>query len=134
MNTLSEINSRVAILLYPPALKAGSNRLFQAFDLYWRSPESGNLWYRGGGAQWLGGVGCGVWGDLCYRSRQLKKMVCPPTLKAGGQKNVHRRADSHEGGSAYGVDNNTVLQFLEEPQPKPVQDGNTSGRTGSALQ
>ena len=28
----------------PPALRAGSNRHFQALGLYWRSPESGDLW------------------------------------------------------------------------------------------
>ena len=27
---------------------AGSNRLFQGFDLYWHPPESGDLWYISG--------------------------------------------------------------------------------------
>ena len=30
----------------PPALIARSNRLFLARDFYWRSPESGGLWYK----------------------------------------------------------------------------------------
>ena len=29
---------------HQPALRARSNCLFQALDLYWRSPESGELW------------------------------------------------------------------------------------------
>ena len=41
----------------PPALRAGSNRLFQALGLYRRSPESG---------------------DLLYKSRQEKKAICLP--------------------------------------------------------
>ena len=39
----------------PQALSAGSNRLFEVLDLYWRSPESGGLW---------------------YKSRQLKETIC----------------------------------------------------------
>ena len=29
---------------HPPALRVGSNRLFQVRDLYWRSPKSGYFW------------------------------------------------------------------------------------------
>ena len=29
----------------PPTLRAGSNRLFQALGLFWRAPESGDVWY-----------------------------------------------------------------------------------------
>ena len=36
----------------PPAV---SNRLFEVLDVYWRSPESGGLW---------------------YKSRRLKKTIC----------------------------------------------------------
>ena len=32
--------------LVPPALRAGSNRLFQVLCLYWSSPEPGNFWRR----------------------------------------------------------------------------------------
>ena len=38
----------------PTDLRIGSNRLLGVLDVYWRSPESGDLW---------------------YKSRQLKKMV-----------------------------------------------------------
>ena len=41
----------------PPALRTGSNRLFQVLDLSWRSLESGSLWYKSG---------------------QLKRMIPPP--------------------------------------------------------
>jgi hypothetical protein len=41
----------------PPALGAGSNRSFQALDLYDTSPESGGLW---------------------YESRQFTEMFCAP--------------------------------------------------------
>jgi len=30
----------------PPARRVGSNRLFQGRDLYRRSPESGDVWYK----------------------------------------------------------------------------------------
>ena len=40
---------------HPPAIRAGSNRLFQVRDLYWRSPKSGYFW---------------------CNSRQLKKTIC----------------------------------------------------------
>ena len=30
----------------PSARRAGSTRLFQLLDLYWRSPEIGDVWYR----------------------------------------------------------------------------------------
>ena len=30
--------------LLPPALLAGSNRLFQFLHLYWNTPDSGSLW------------------------------------------------------------------------------------------
>ena len=49
---MSEERERVGILekkkglKVPPALIAGSNRLFQVLDLYWHSPESGELWYK----------------------------------------------------------------------------------------
>ena len=43
------------------ALKAGSNRPFQGLDLYWRTPESINVW---------------------HKSRRLKKKICAPS--AGG--------------------------------------------------
>ena len=32
----------------PPALRTGSNRLFQVLDSYWRSPESGGLMLKSG--------------------------------------------------------------------------------------
>jgi len=41
-----------------PRPTARSNRLSQALDLYWRSPESGGLW---------------------YKSRRLEKTICPPS-------------------------------------------------------
>ena len=31
------------VVVLPPALTLGPNRLFQGLDLYWRSPESGDL-------------------------------------------------------------------------------------------
>ena len=31
---------------FPPALRAGSNRFIRVLDVYWRSPESGGLWYK----------------------------------------------------------------------------------------
>ena len=34
-----------AVGLAPPAPRPGSNRPFEDLDLYWRSPESGDLWY-----------------------------------------------------------------------------------------
>ena len=39
----------------PPALNVGSNCLFGVLDLYWRAPESGDLW---------------------YKSKKLKKTLC----------------------------------------------------------
>ena len=42
----------------PPALTAGSKYDFQVRDLCLRSPETGDFW---------------------YRSRKLKKMICPPS-------------------------------------------------------
>jgi hypothetical protein len=36
---------RCAERVLPPALKAGSNRVLQVLDLYWRLPESGGVWY-----------------------------------------------------------------------------------------
>ena len=30
----------------PPALRVGSNRLFQVLDFSWHSPKSGDLWYK----------------------------------------------------------------------------------------
>ena len=36
----------------------GSNRRFQALDLYWRSPESSDVW---------------------YKARRLKRTICPPS-------------------------------------------------------
>jgi len=30
----------------PTTIRVGSNRLFQVLDFYWRSPESGDVWYK----------------------------------------------------------------------------------------
>jgi len=32
-------------VLHPTALRVGENRLFRFSDVYWRSPELGDLWY-----------------------------------------------------------------------------------------
>jgi len=32
----------------PPALRVGPHRRFQGLDLHWRSPESGDVWYKPG--------------------------------------------------------------------------------------
>ena len=42
----SKENSRSDFTQGRVALSAASNRLFQVLDLYWRSPESGDWWYR----------------------------------------------------------------------------------------
>ena len=42
---LAAAASVVDLIQAPPALRVGSDRLFQVLDLYWRSPKSGDLWY-----------------------------------------------------------------------------------------
>ena len=54
------------------ALRGESHRHFQGVDWYWRPPESGCVW---------------------YKSRQLKKTICPPN-KGGAQGQRRGRNES----------------------------------------